>query len=193
MKRKATYTVAFSILERYSMKDLIKSYLSFTRRERIGLVALLALLLLLIIVKASMHLWIKPAIDNTQEQQLVAAWNAYKSETKNNISKNYYKADSSKAKLRTAEVIHHPDSLKPRHYSTYQQPEQPKGTLFPFDPNTLDSTGFRRLGLRERTTAILLHWRNKGKVFRHKEELRKVYTLTEEDYQRLEPYIRIKE
>lgn len=175
------------------MKDLIKSYLSFTRRERMGLIALLVLLLVLIIVKASMHLWIKPAIDNAQQQKLLAAWNAYKSESKNNISKNYYKTDSNNANMRTDGVIHHPDSPKAKRYNTYQQPEQTKGTLFPFDPNTLDSAGFRRLGLRERTTAILLHWRNKGKVFRHKEELRKVYTLTEEDYQRLEPYIRIKE
>lgn len=175
------------------MKDLIKSYLSFTRRERMGLIALLILLLVLIIVKAGMHLWIKPAIDNAQEQKLVAAWNAYKSETKNNISKNYYKTDSGKADMRMAAVVHHPDSLKPKRYNTYQQPEQAKGNLFPFDPNTLDSAGFRRLGMREKTTAILLHWRNKGKVFRRKEELKKVYTLTEEDYERLEPYIRIKE
>lgn len=175
------------------MKDLIKSYLSFTRRERMGLIALLVLLLVLIIVKASMHLWIKPTIDTVQEQKLAAAWNAYKNEARNNISKNYYKIDSGKIDTRMIAVIHHPDSLKSKRDIPYHQPEQIKGKLFPFDPNTLDSVGFRRLGLREKTTAILLHWRNKGKVFRHKEELRKVYTLTEEDYQRLEPYIRIKE
>lgn len=63
--------------------------------------------------------------------------------------------------------------------------------LFYFDPNTLDSSGFIRLGLSARTTHMLLNWRAKGKRFYHKEDLRPLYTLSTQDYQRLEPFISI--
>ncbi len=64
-------------------------------------------------------------------------------------------------------------------------------TLFTFDPNTLDSTGFRKLGLQEKTTRMLLNWRKKGKVFYKKEDLKSLHTLAETTYYRLDPYIRI--
>jgi len=171
------------------MKELLKSYLSFTRRERMGLVILLALLLTLVLVKATMQFWVRPAKDSAQQQKLVAVWNAYKQEAASNTQQRHYAStDSNKVSVPVAET--RTERVKTTEHNTFHQRQE--GVLFPFDPNTLDSVGFRKLGLREKTTAILLHWRNKGKVFRHKEELKKVYTLTEEDYQRLEPYIRIK-
>jgi competence protein ComEA len=65
--------------------------------------------------------------------------------------------------------------------------------LFFFDPNTLDSAGWRALGLTEKTTRLLLNWRRKGKVFYKKEDLKAVYTLADATYRRLEPYIRIQQ
>lgn len=64
-------------------------------------------------------------------------------------------------------------------------------SLFPFDPNTLDSTGFTQLGLPSKTIHLLLNWRHKGKVFYKKEDLKPLYTLSETDYARIEPFIRI--
>lgn len=64
--------------------------------------------------------------------------------------------------------------------------------LFYFDPNTLDSTGFRRLGLPEQTTRMLLNWRSKGKKFYRKEDLKPLRNLTEAEYLRLAPFIQIK-
>lgn len=65
-------------------------------------------------------------------------------------------------------------------------------TLFPFDPNTLDSVGFTKLGLQVSTVKSLLNWRNKGKVFYKKEDLKPLYGLSAEMYQKLEPFISIK-
>ncbi|MES2478278.1 MAG: helix-hairpin-helix domain-containing protein [Bacteroidota bacterium] len=65
--------------------------------------------------------------------------------------------------------------------------------LFYFDPNTLDSSGFIRLGLSARTTKYLLNWRRKGKHFYKKEDLSALYSLKEGEYQRLAPYIQIEE
>ena len=60
------------------MKKLIRSYTSFTRLERIGLLALGGLLVLLLFLRATMHYWVHPVIDTEKEQKLVAAWETYK-------------------------------------------------------------------------------------------------------------------
>lgn len=67
----------------------------------------------------------------------------------------------------------------------------PESSLFYFDPNTLDSLGFIRLGMPPRAVRGLLHWRLKGKHFYKPEDLRPLYNLPEEVYARLLPYIRI--
>jgi competence ComEA-like helix-hairpin-helix protein len=63
--------------------------------------------------------------------------------------------------------------------------------LFPFDPNTAGKEDFIRLGLTPRLAQTLLNYRSKGGKFYKKEDLKKIYTLREEDYARLEPFIRI--
>jgi len=58
-----------------------------------------------------------------------------------------------------------------------------------FDPNTVDSLELISMNLSPRTIYFLMNWRRKGKVFYRKEELSKLYTLSPEQYQQLEPYI----
>lgn len=60
------------------MKDRLRSYTSFSSKEKAGLAVLLVLLLLLIGVKASMHLWVQPDMDRAQEERLLHAWEEYK-------------------------------------------------------------------------------------------------------------------
>jgi len=158
------------------MKKIVKAYISFTRPETAGLLLLSLLLIILITVRASMHLWVKPENDTEKEGKLLAAWEDFKHQqptatvqyTKTYKDSNTDTAPATRVATATEAVPAH---------------------LFRFDPNTLDSIGFRRLGLRAGTTAILLHWRAKGKVFRKKEDLKGVYTLKPEEYTRIEPYI----
>lgn len=65
------------------------------------------------------------------------------------------------------------------------------GTLFPFDPNRADSLTFRRLGLPGWMAHNILKYREKGGRFRQKEEFRKIYGLTDEQFATLSPYIQI--
>lgn len=62
-----------------------------------------------------------------------------------------------------------------------------------FDPNTADSITFLSLGLPSWMAKNILHYRNKKGRFHHPEDFRKVYGLTEEQYQTLRPYIQITE
>jgi DNA uptake protein ComE-like DNA-binding protein len=60
------------------MKKAIKSFITFNRTERRGLIFLSALLLILIAIRATMSLWVHPAMDKKNEQKLIAAWEVFK-------------------------------------------------------------------------------------------------------------------
>ncbi|MGZ4041727.1 MAG: ComEA family DNA-binding protein [Bacteroidia bacterium] len=66
-----------------------------------------------------------------------------------------------------------------------------KQKLFAFDPNTVTLHQLLELGLKEKTVSIFLKFRNKGFVFKQKEDLKKVYGVNDELYKKLEPYILI--
>ena len=64
-------------------------------------------------------------------------------------------------------------------------------SLFPFDPNTADSTQLLRLGLKPWQVRNIYKYRAKGGRYRTKEDFAMLYGLTLEHYRRLEPYIKI--
>lgn len=68
---------------------------------------------------------------------------------------------------------------------------RPEGELFYFDPNTLDLAGWKKLGLRDKTVKTIQNYLAKGGHFYKPEDLSKIYGLFEDEYARLEPYIRI--
>jgi competence ComEA-like helix-hairpin-helix protein len=66
-------------------------------------------------------------------------------------------------------------------------------TLFPFDPNTATTNMWMRLGIRERTAQIIQNYVAKGGRFRKPEDLKKIYSLSPQDAERLMPYVVIQE
>jgi len=145
------------------MKRILIAYTSFSRLERLGLAALSILLLLLIITWQTMSWWLPQEPENKMEQQQLAA--AYRD------FYNHYAV-----KETADEAIEETDVAV---------------VLFPFDPNTLDSIGFRKLGMNARAVKGLMNWRRHGKKFYKKEDLQPLYNLSAEEYARLEPYITI--
>lgn len=65
--------------------------------------------------------------------------------------------------------------------------------LFTFDPNTVAETDLLKLGFSEKVTRTFLSFRNKGAVFRKKEDLKKVYGISEFDFSILESFISIED
>ncbi len=66
------------------------------------------------------------------------------------------------------------------------------GTLFPFDPNTITKGELIKLGLKERTAETFIKFRNRGFVFKQKEDLQKIYGISPKLYSKLESYVLIK-
>lgn len=65
--------------------------------------------------------------------------------------------------------------------------------LKPFDPNTASEDELLGLGLDIRTVKVLLKYREKGGRFRTKEDLQKVYNLSDIDFLRISSYVQIAE
>ena len=61
--------------------------------------------------------------------------------------------------------------------------------LFPFNPNEADSATLLRVGLKPWQVRNLLKYRRKGGRWRSADDFRRLYGLTEEEFQRLRPYI----
>lgn len=83
---------------------------------------------------------------------------------------------------------YHKYDAKEKQY--YYVPEK-QGELFPFDPNTADSTQFLRLGLRPWQVRNIYKYRAAGGRYRKPTDFARLYGLTLKQYKRLEPYIRI--
>lgn len=85
---------------------------------------------------------------------------------------------------RERQVSHHADA-------GFYQVEEVRTELFPFDPNTADSTQLLRLGLQPWQVRNIYKYRAKGGVYREPKDFSRLYGLTVKQYRELEPYIRI--
>ena len=65
------------------------------------------------------------------------------------------------------------------------------GTMFYFDPNTLDAAGWQRLGIKDKTIASMQKYILKGGRFKEPDDLQKVWGLRDDEKERLIPYVRI--
>jgi len=75
--------------------------------------------------------------------------------------------------------------------SNYNENEIIKGELFYFDPNTIIVSEWKRLGLKDKTIKTIENYRGKGGRFYKPEDLKRIYGLHNDEYERLKPYIKI--
>ncbi|BDD11140.1 hypothetical protein FUAX_35720 [Fulvitalea axinellae] len=67
-----------------------------------------------------------------------------------------------------------------------KQPE-----LFAFNPNTADKSTFEKLGIKPAVAGRIVKYREKGGVFRKKEDFAKIYGLSRERFELLKEHIRL--
>lgn len=79
---------------------------------------------------------------------------------------------------------------KPEDYSEAKNRKNTR-TLFPFDPNSATTKELEKIGLSERQIRTIRNYLSSGGKFYHKEDFRKIYTISEEEYLIYEPYIKI--
>lgn len=74
-----------------------------------------------------------------------------------------------------------------------QQAEKPQEVAelhpFPFNPNTITEDEWRQIGLTDRQIRNIMNYKAKGGKFYSKNDVGKLYTISEEDFAQLEPFI----
>jgi len=150
------------------MWDRICAYLTFTRKERLGVLILLAIILLLFVLPY----FIRP-------------------ETGSPDPAAYEKYQDGIRKFQSRDGV---GSREQFHAANENLPGKTKyaSELFYFDPNSLPADGWRRLGLPDKLILTISHYVQKGGSFRTAADLKKLYGLRAEDFDRLFPYVRIR-
>lgn len=69
--------------------------------------------------------------------------------------------------------------------------EKKQDSLFNFDPNKATLLQFQQLGLSNKQSQTVINFRNKGGKFYKKEDLKKIYSISDKTYSKLEPFINL--
>jgi competence ComEA-like helix-hairpin-helix protein len=62
---------------------------------------------------------------------------------------------------------------------------------FPFDPNTMSDADWKRLGLTTKQITTIENYKSKGGKFYKNEDFKKMYCISDEEYETLSPFITI--
>jgi competence ComEA-like helix-hairpin-helix protein len=157
-------------------KEIVVDYLSFTRRDRIGIIVILVIILGVF--------FLPKFVSHSNSKQLVAdtAWMA-------SLKRLEQKEAQSKEKYTQYADDNNNNYQYDRSSNNYYG--KPKGELFYFDPNTLSTEGWQKLGLRDKTINTIQNYLSKGGHFKKPEDLQRIYGLFPNEFERIAPYIKI--
>ncbi|MEP6727425.1 MAG: helix-hairpin-helix domain-containing protein, partial [Bacteroidota bacterium] len=152
-------------------KNFVNDYLSFTKKDRVGVMVLVMLIFIVVLLP---YIWpvkksARPSKEEIDKIKILAAQlNKRDTASQNN------------------------EDPIPDNYPAKKNYRKEKAETFYFDPNTLNAEGWKRLGIRDRTATTIQNFLAKGGKFRHAEDISKIYGLFKDDYERLLPYVQIK-
>lgn len=146
------------------MKARIKNYLSVTKKEWNGMVVLVILIALVLAAPYVYQVFRKDTTINFKDFDKAAA----------QLSKAGLQRSYPDNKAGSDDKIANP-------------------VMFAFNPNGLTVAQWKQLGLSEHQANVIKHFEAKGGKFYTKQDVEKIYGITTDDYQRLEPYINIPE
>lgn len=150
------------------MKSLLKEWFLHSKKERRGIVVLILILVAVILMR-----YFLPQAEFKEEEL---------TELKKNLDKFHCQMASEE-----------PKAVKSKSFNSYPKfSNKQAASYFIFDPNTIDSGSFVKLGFSPKQVSSILRYRLKAK-FRSKNDFKKLYVVSESMFTKLEAYIRIAE
>lgn len=149
-----------------------KDFLYFGHGERNGIVVLLFLVVLVLFAPVLYQAFYKPPVyDFSEFDSKVAAFEARlealraETETQRFERRNFPRETSAIASI--------------------------KLTPFPFDPNQFPAEEWERMGMPPQVVRTIKNFENAGGSFRFKEDMKRIFLISNEIYAQLEPYIKL--
>ena len=159
-------------------KKNFPDYLSFTRKERTGIIIIMVLIITFTLLPFLFPFFIRSKpVDHSQFEKEIASLHIKQQDTGFKRGNNDEYNDRS-----------YDQPSEKKYYS-----KEPRGELFYFDPNTLPAEGWVRLGIKEKTAATIQKYISKGGKFYKPEDIGKIWGLHEDEIKRLIPYVRIEQ
>lgn len=146
--------------------DEFKQTFYFSKRERIAIIAILIVMLLIVAVNFIPIFHPQPT-----KMTLINLDSIYELQT---TAKNEL-LEKQKSKFELA--------------NPEQSSAELKLTPFPFNPNMLPEEDWRKIGLTDKQIRTIKNYEQKGGKFYRKEDVKKMYCISEAEYKILEPYI----
>lgn len=158
------------------MKFKYKEYLTFNKSERNGLIVLSIILLIVVLLPSIYEKFInKENTINIKE---------FQAEINSFIKDQKIIAKETKNKFQYKNKTFNYNNIS-------KSVAENQLTPFFFNPNNLPYEKWQKLGLRDEQIKVIKNFEEKGGKFYKKEDLKKIYSISESDYQVLEPYILI--
>jgi competence protein ComEA len=153
------------------MQEDIKSYFSFTKKERVGIISLLVLTVCISLIPRLYSKLITTATPPNFDSAL-AVLSIKDNDTSFNDFKKY-------------------DAEKDYTNKYKFDKENLEATLFNFDPNSIDSATWHKLGTKAKTASSIQKYIAKGGKFWKAEDIYKVWGMSDALKERLVPFISI--
>jgi competence protein ComEA len=154
------------------MKDRIKDYFAFTKKEQRGLIILLGLMLLSVSANIFMpYLVPERKYDITPFKREVEEFLACAEKTDSVTGTGKKETDKQSG-----------FGADPPLAAFLSSP-------FSFDPNQIDGQTWKEMGMPERISGNILRYREKGGIIRDKDGFRKIYGMNDEIFSILSPYL----
>jgi len=147
------------------MKEILKAYFTYNNRERNGIIILLAIIVLLIVSMQLLPYVVKPP------------------------EVNFINLEKEVTDLNVNQINQTSDEVAVASVNEETEIKDLQQQLMNFDPNTADEAAFKQLGFSGKQIKTLLNYRNKGGHFYKKEDLKKIYGVSETFYEKVEPFI----
>ena len=148
----------------YRTKKMIRSYLGFSKKELNGIFILFLAMLIILTISFFMPLFDH---DSKYDQE------AFKKEVERFKALSIESDEGNK-------VLKNNSTYKTRSID-----------YFEFDPNKQSSEQWLKLGLSRKQIAVIHNYEAKGGKFYTKGDLKKIYSISAEQFKKLEPYVRI--
>ena len=153
------------------MKEFIREYLTFNKRERNGLLVLVFIIALQLIYLTFSYKFVSnERVDFTKFENEIATFEA--------SLKNEHNSYEVKNKITKSTENLCVDKNMSINY-------------FVFNPNNLPINKWKLLGLSDKQIKVIKKYETKGGKFYTKLDLKKMYCISENQYAKLEPYINI--
>ncbi len=158
-----------------ALKNITRSYFTFNRRERSGILFLFGILFLLLVAAiVQPYLYGLPEADYSAFDKMLTAMQPVPSEP---AAQNAFTEKEERLPANTGEQ----EAVK--HYTFKKQ------SLFYFNPNGLDAEKWVELGLSPLQAGRIKKYEAKGGRFRTKADVQKMYVISPAFYARIENYI----